>query len=144
MMNGSLLLNQLRSRGALLEFYNLHREAIDWAVAAVPKGNARIAISGVWSVLARAYYHIDETRLRWMAEILKNGFPPGGTLKPGDKSIIMVRNYLLNAPSGGGNAGVRTVYLRVSKMIFEAWKGRDYGRVVAADQELFPLPEESE
>ena len=119
------------------EALSRHEDAVAFALSAIPSGRY-IANATTRGVIARAYYSADQKCLRDFGQMLTTGVVPNGLVT----SVILLRQYLYSNP-GDSYAARRDRYAKTERALVAFLRHEPITRLMAAKQELFPLPEEA-
>ncbi len=124
-------------RQELIEFFNAHAPAIGFAEKLFGKPSSGFQIGYIGAVIARAWYSADRERLEHFATVLVTGFP-----KPGDESIIRLRNHLLKARREKiRNRGFRDeIYAKTQRTLTDWLAGVESHKLESTREELFAIP----
>jgi hypothetical protein len=132
-------------RGALsnieiVEFYEKHRDAVNFAAQSVGAKHVRnVTVAPVLAAIARAWYTESHPRLLEFAEVLKTGM----TRYPYDDAAVTLRNYLLSGSRARrtGNAMTYDVYQK-TEYCLRAFLDRRSGvrKALAETEEQFDIP----
>ena len=114
-----------------------HGDAMAFALSVIPSGRY-IANATTRAVIARAYYSADHHRLRDFGRMLASGIVPNASAT----GVILLRQYLYSNP-GDSYAARRDRYAKTERALLAFLKDEPITRLMAAKQELFPLPEEA-
>lgn len=123
-------------------FYDLHIEAIAWAVEVAggsvteTKAHGMRIPSNTLAVVVRAYYTWDRERLERFIALLRSPI-----VAPGEAAVILLRDHILQNP-GSSNAAQHACYRLTEAALIAYLQHREPKRLRPTDQELFPLPEE--
>jgi len=130
MLEGLCIVKHHISNTAILEFLETHKKALDFAYEILPTKVPHITTAPVRAVIARAYYHCSQNKLREFAKILITGI---STNEP----VIHFRNWLLANPGLRGweiHAKAETALkMFLGDLPFN-------GKLHGTKEELFPLP----
>jgi len=114
-----------------------HGKAIVFAIEALPRVK-RITNATTRAVIARAYYSADHDQLRCFGRMLSAGIVPDA----GAVGVVLLRQYL--AENSGTSHRDRLVrYAKTERALVAFLGGEQIGRLYAASDEHFPLPEEA-
>ena len=125
-------------------FLEKHFDAIQFAHLAFGSNRTRrgVAIAPVMAVLARAYYTVDQNRLRRFAQVVQTGIVESVD----ENAAVLLRNQLM------ANVGLMSstmlvkqeIYYKVERALRAFLDGESLKvlKVQAVGDELFPLPEE--
>jgi hypothetical protein len=130
------------TRMELLEFYRTHEEAVNFAVAILPKVR-RVTTAANCAVFARAFYTADHGRLIRAASLFTTCRPPEGEPEsaPGDASILTVYKWLTTGTSRlAGGARIQEQYDKVERALSGFLSRQDLTKLYGAEEELFPIP----
>lgn len=114
-----------------------HGDAVQFAIQTLPSGRY-VANATTRAVLARAYYSVDQDRLRQFGQMLCTGVVPD----PSATAVILLRQYLY-ANAGGSTAHRRDRYAKTERALMAFLKDEPITRLMPTRQELFQLPEEA-
>jgi len=114
-----------------------HAAAVRFAVETLPKAKW-ISSAATRAVLARAYYSCDHDLLRDFARMLGTGVVPDR----GAVAVVLLRQFLGEKP-GHSRQATHERYAKTQRALVAFLKGESIGRLYAASQEHFPLPEEA-
>ncbi len=114
-----------------------HGDAVSFALSVIPNGRY-IANATTRAVIGRAYYSADHQRLRDFGQMLVSGVVPDASAT----GVILLRQYLYSNP-GDSYAARRDRYAKTERALLAFLKDEPITRLMAAKQELFPLPEEA-
>jgi len=119
--------------------YHRHKDAIEFATVYLSRrgGVNGVATSDVRAVIARAYYSADLERLAAFCQVLSTGL----ATQPTDRPAVMLFSHLVRNP-GHNDMARRDRYLRTQRALAAYLRKEELGRLLAANYELFPLPEE--
>lgn len=124
----------------MLENYVKHQTMLEWSreVFKTQGGGSKIITGPVRGAFARAYYHVEVSRLVRMADVLRLEVP---ATEPGDRSVISLRNAIEANPSQGGSLIRRDTYCKTLRTIQAYMAGEDLKiiRPVELDH-LYPIP----
>jgi len=114
-----------------------HAAAVRFAIETLP--NAKwISSAATRAVLARAYYSCDHDLLRDFGRMLGTGVVPDR----GAVAVVLLRQFLSEKP-GHSRQATHERYTKTQRALVAFLKGESIGRLYAASQEHFPLPEEA-
>jgi len=114
-----------------------HGKAIAFAIEALPRVK-RITNATTRAVIARAYYSADHELLRCFGRMLSAGIVPDA----GAVGVVLLRQFL--AEHRGTSHRDRLVrYAKTERALVAYLSGERIGRLFAASDEHFPLPEEA-
>ena len=120
-------------------FYLAHREPLDFTCGLFATAMAKVTVSAVTTVIFRASYTADRSRLSSFVSSLYSGQVESKT----DDAVRVLRNHLLFTSHSG--AAVRTdTYFRVESALIAYLQHRPIAKLYAASAEQFPIPEETE
>ena len=119
--------------------FDRHRAAIKFAVGAFPAHRARITVSSVFAVVARAYYSIDKDELRRFASVLLLG---ERSRKTNESVIILLRDCLISVDGTGRNTKPDVAYAKTETALNAYIVGTPLKKLYPATEELFFLPGE--
>ena len=115
-----------------------HWEAVAFAIESVSKAKY-IGNATTRAVIARAFYSVNCQRLRMFGRMLTTGIVPDASAT----SIMLLRQNLYHT-TGGSRVNRRDRYAKTQRALMAFLNGERITRLIAARQELFPLPEEVE
>lgn len=118
----------------------LHRDAVDFAHAALPSARYRgVATAVTRGVIGRAFYSADHAKLRHFADVLQTGVASEET----DRPITLLLQALMSLTTNRrGYSDNRVMYAKTERALSAYLKGEHIGKLVASTTELFPLPGE--
>jgi hypothetical protein len=130
-----------RSAGEEQGLLAIHRAPIAFAEALF--GGRRpfrgVATAVTKAVLARAWYAAESEELRRFADVLQTGVPRG----EGDHPAVLLFQFLVASAGGrSGQSDTRERYAKTERALSAFLRREQLGRLCAASQEMFPLPEE--
>lgn len=137
------------TRTERLDFYQQHKEAVDFVLSCIPKKFRFVTQSSVLAPIARAWYTQDRDRLAQFCHVLTRGVCEGG-IDDADQAAGALREYLLAAGSNGSRAFAIQVYKTTEYALKKFLAGekatidkRTKKRRAASEVtvEQFPLPE---
>lgn len=118
--------------------FSNHADAIAFSIESLPRVK-RVANAITRAVIARAYYSADHDRLRDFGQMLGTGVVPDRSAI----SIVLLRQFLTS--SVGGSRIERTArYAKTQRSLMAFLRREPITRLLAANRELFPLPEEGD
>jgi hypothetical protein len=118
-------------------FLEKHQDAIAFALTAINTRARGIVTSVEWAIVARAYYSQPHADLRIFSEILARGGRGNPQDAEGrDRTVIIMRDAIRGATP-------LTRYGKVERTLRAFLDNEPLGRIYAAKEELFPLPEEA-
>jgi hypothetical protein len=121
--------------------FQRHGDAVRFAMEVLPKGSHRpgLVIAPVRAVLARAWYAVEEARLREFAKMLLSGI----VTDPVYSAVVLLRNYLQDhSKTHNGPANVQK-YARTQRALQACLDRQSLSVLRPLKKELFPLPEEA-
>ena len=124
---------------AVLERFH---DGIDFAVrelrSKTSAGASGVRTSAVLTVVARAFYAVDRTRLEQFCEVLRTGMVTG----PNDNAAVLLRNWLI-AANTNNHAGQNDAYAKTENALDKFLHNENATRnLYPATTELYPLPGE--
>jgi hypothetical protein len=137
------MMNGLRSRATMTEIvhaYSKHEPAVRTVMGMFPHKVRKITISTVLAPMVRAFYTEDETKLQKFADILFDGL--ASRSRKGDLAVILLRDYLLQLQTFGGDGGAREVYGRTETALHAFINNIKLTELVRTTEELFPLEDD--
>lgn len=117
-----------------------HVDAIQFAWKVLPQNSDYRALTnhGIRGVLARAYYHLDQSVIRRFAEILYSGMP--SSKDPASEGVIILRNRLLLGIKSRSSAEIRDeIYQRTQNGLWLYSRGEVKQQIAAIQRDFFPL-----
>lgn len=119
-------------------FVEKHQKAIEFAISRLSGAEKALQNSILAAAVAKAFYHVPETHLDEMCEIIKSGM----CSEPKNMAAIRIRTFMLTNSMVRGGGSERAVACR--KMLnaikfFE--QGRDCQKIYEASKDEYPLPE---
>ena len=124
--------------GAFVEFATKHEQAVRFVLERLSCCEVNgISVGGVWSAIARAWYHVDHERLSEFCEILRNGMMNNGR----GAGVIILRNWLIAHSRECGGEAAKNKMLRTLRAIKGYADGQEIQRPVVGSDDLYPLPE---
>ena len=127
----------------ILDFMEHHDGAVQYGAAVLRPNRPGLSQAAVGAVFARAFYNADVEDLDRAAHLLKEGIPPDGKIRFGDKSILTLRDTIKNGAKLYGHSARLDKYRKVERALWAFLQREDLTKVYKARQEYFPLPEES-
>jgi hypothetical protein len=122
------------------EILAIHREAIDFAVKHLSYCRSQgICNATTRAVIARAWYSSDHDRLVQFCDILTSGIV--GYI-PSATAMMALRHYLMMTKDSSAGAR-RERYGRTERALRAFLNDESIAKLVAANKELYPLPEET-
>jgi hypothetical protein len=138
------MMNGLRSRATMTEIvraYTSHEPVVKTVMGMFPHKVRKITISTVLAPMARALYLEEESKIQKFADILFDGL--ASRSRKGDRAVVLLRDYLLQLPSFGGDGGAREVYGRTETALHAFLNNVKLDILLPTKEELFPLKGES-
>lgn len=126
-----------RTSEETVAYITAHLEAIQFA-ASLNLGECRNAT--IRAVIARAWYHHDEDRLRQFADVLRTAVCESKQ----ESAAAVFRRFFTSSVSGRGSTGVRNELARKCECAIRAFvKRRPLTKLNEVQQEIFPVPGEA-
>lgn len=121
--------------------YETHRDAILYATDRFGSKKVRgVTVVPVLTVIARAWYSAPHDKLASFCELLITG-DPGSNTVAGYKTVVALRNYLMQRPKSNVKASITTLIYRKTERALAAWVvGENVSMLYPATSELFALP----
>lgn len=123
------------SKGAVIEFYEIHREAIDFAVSVASFTHPTRPNATVVAAVARAFYHVDTDTLRRFCVVLQSGDKDG----PHESAATTLRDVLIKERGRHGLASSKAIYSKSANAIHAFARGDALYKLYVRNADLFPL-----
>jgi hypothetical protein len=114
-----------------------HQKAIAFACDVMSPKRAGLTQAPVCAVIARAFYTADLAKIRRFGEVLLTG----GYSNEVERTVLLLRDYLLSTPSGQRDARVEH-YQKTERALLAFLRDETLKSLYAASDEQFPLPGE--
>lgn len=125
----------------LLGLIDTYRAGIWFYRRAFHAGDKRYAPAPVRGAVVRAFYHADPDDLTRFVAVLAERLDPS---EPRDRVIKQLRRIVVDGTTGNGLDRQRELYCKAQRAVAAYLGGEVIDRLFASEDDLFPLPSESQ